>query len=178
MARRGGSLTPGAIGLLLLLGVCGKILGGGGSGSDYSNAPLPAYTANTSSYYSAPELTSFYAHSAINVRTEPRKSAGIVRTLGRGDYMQLGPKDANGWAEIHTGGLREGYVYRASDAVRNSAPTARRATSSGPARRASSSGTRRRSSAESRGYYTGPRGGCYTHSASGRKRYVDRSYCH
>jgi hypothetical protein len=27
------------------------------------------------------------------------------------------------------------------------------------------------------GYYTGPRGGCYTYSASGRKRYVDRSYC-
>jgi hypothetical protein len=34
-----------------------------------------------------------------------------------------------------------------------------------------------RSSAASRGYYTGPRGGCYTYSASGRKRYVDHSYC-
>lgn len=29
----------------------------------------------------------------------------------------------------------------------------------------------------SNGYYTGPRGGCYTYSASGRKRYVDHSYC-
>ena len=38
-------------------------------------------------------------------------------------------------------------------------------------------GAVRRSSAASRGYYTGPRGGCYTFSASGRKRYVDRSYC-
>lgn len=27
------------------------------------------------------------------------------------------------------------------------------------------------------GYYVGPRGGCYTYSASGRKRYVDHSYC-
>lgn len=27
------------------------------------------------------------------------------------------------------------------------------------------------------GYYTGPRGGCYTYSASGKKRYVDHSYC-
>ncbi|MEZ5401337.1 MAG: hypothetical protein R2729_16830 [Bryobacteraceae bacterium] len=26
-------------------------------------------------------------------------------------------------------------------------------------------------------YYTGPRGGCYTISSSGRKRYVDRSMC-
>jgi hypothetical protein len=34
-----------------------------------------------------------------------------------------------------------------------------------------------RGSAASHGYYTGPRGGCYTYSASGRKRYVDHSYC-
>ena len=26
-------------------------------------------------------------------------------------------------------------------------------------------------------YYRGPRGGCYTYSSSGRKRYVDRSLC-
>lgn len=26
-------------------------------------------------------------------------------------------------------------------------------------------------------YYTGPRGGCYTKTASGNKRYVDRSLC-
>lgn len=32
-------------------------------------------------------------------------------------------------------------------------------------------------SASSGGYYTGPRGGCYTYSRSGRKRYVDRSRC-
>jgi hypothetical protein len=44
-------------------------------------------------------------------------------------------------------------------------------TVSRPARRPGRSG------AASRGYYTGPRGGCYTYSASGRKRYVDRSYC-
>jgi predicted amidophosphoribosyltransferase len=34
------------------------------------------------------------------------------------------------------------------------------------------------SRASSRGYYLGPRGGCYTYSASGRKRYVDHSYCY
>lgn len=32
-------------------------------------------------------------------------------------------------------------------------------------------------SSSSGGYYTGPRGGCYTYSASGKKRYVDRSLC-
>lgn len=34
-----------------------------------------------------------------------------------------------------------------------------------------------RSSAASRGYFRGPRGGCYTYSGSGRKRYVARSLC-
>ena len=33
------------------------------------------------------------------------------------------------------------------------------------------------SSSSSGGYFTGPRGGCYTYSSSGKKRYVDRSYC-
>lgn len=31
--------------------------------------------------------------------------------------------------------------------------------------------------ARSSGYIRGPRGGCYTYSASGNKRYVDRSMC-
>ena len=34
-----------------------------------------------------------------------------------------------------------------------------------------------RSTGTSRGYITGPRGGCYYYSASGRKVYVDRSLC-
>lgn len=47
--------------------------------------------------------------------------------------------------------------------------TTRRSSS---ARNAVSSG-----SAGSSGYYVGPRGGCYTYTASVRKRYVDRSNC-
>ena len=64
----------------------------------------------------------------------------------------------------------------------STAPSPRR-TSRGtprPARRPAARHTRRsaaRSSAASRGYYTGPRGGCYTYTASGRKRYVDHSFC-
>jgi hypothetical protein len=109
----------------------------------------------------------------MHVREEPKANARIIRTLARGDYVQLGARDGNGWAGLYTGGAREGYVYRASDAVRRSAPAA---ASSTPQSFTSARG-RRRSSAESRGYYTGPRGGCYTYSASGRKRYVDRSMC-
>lgn len=29
----------------------------------------------------------------------------------------------------------------------------------------------------SNSYFTGPRGGCFTYSGSGKKRYVDHSYC-
>ena len=62
----------------------------------------------------------------------------------------------------------------------STSPRTRRPTRHTPVhtRRSSTrSGTTRRSSAASRGYYTGPRGGCYTYSASGRKRYVDHAYC-
>ena len=27
-------------------------------------------------------------------------------------------------------------------------------------------------------YHLGPRGGCYTYTSGGKKRYVDRSFCH
>lgn len=35
----------------------------------------------------------------------------------------------------------------------------------------------RRSTAADDGYHLGPRGGCYTYTSGGNKRYVDRSYC-
>lgn len=34
-----------------------------------------------------------------------------------------------------------------------------------------------KSSSRSSGYFIGPRDGCYTYSANGRKRYVDRNFC-
>lgn len=61
----------------------------------------------------------------------------------------------------------------------NRAPNPTRRTAQ-PTRRSAQSTRRtsaRRSSASSRVYHTGPRGGCYYYSASGRKNYVDRSLC-
>jgi hypothetical protein len=180
MARRNkGSATAGIIALLAFVAFCGKLAGGGSeSGDDYST-PLSVYTPPSGTYSpsstveSSPETTGFYAHDAINVRTGPGKDNGTVRTLARGDYMRLGSKDASGWAPLYdSSGVREGYVYRASGAVRTSPPAARSTASSSRTRT-----TSRASSASSSGYYTGPRGGCYTYSSSGRKRYVDRSYC-
>jgi uncharacterized protein YgiM (DUF1202 family) len=144
------------------------------------SAAEPAYSSTSLSTVAVEaaatveQTEGFYAHSTLHIRAEPKANASIVRTLARGDYMQLGARDGNGWAGLYTGGVREGYVYRASDAVRRSAPEA--VTSSTPQSLTSSRG-RRRSSAESRRYHRGLRGGCYFYTSSGRKEYVDRSLC-
>jgi hypothetical protein len=178
MAARNGS-TAGCgcmvFGLLVLIGWCGSL-----GESDSSSGPSSSYSSEyTPRTPAAPSDHTprewFYVHGPLNVRSEPNKDGSVVRTLRRGDYVQLGPKDARGWARLYSPGSAEGYVYRASDLVQRNMPSAPRALASTPSR--SSGGGSRRSSAESRGYYTGPRGGCYTYSASGRKRYVDRSYC-
>lgn len=180
MARRNQrSAAAGIIAFLAFVGFCGKLAGGGSESRDSYTTPLSVYTPPAASYSpsstaeSSPETAGFYAHDEINVRTGPGKDNGTVRTLARGDYMRLGSKDASGWAPLYdSSGAREGYVYRASGAVRTSPPTARSTTSSSGTRT-----TSRASSSASRGYYKGPRGGCYTYSSSGRKRYVDRSNC-
>jgi hypothetical protein len=168
-----GCLGAGAAGffLLVLAGMCGD-----GTTPDTPYAGYtPAYSESSPvSRGSDNELDytaqrdEMYVHGPMNVRSGPNKDAGVVRTLSRGDRITLGPKDASGWAPMFDyAGRQTGFVYRASDLVRTQAPAAQVSASTGSSR----------SGAESRGYHTGPRGGCYTYSASGRKRYVDRSYC-
>lgn len=156
--------------VLLIVGTC--------IGSDPSSPPTsPPLSIYERTAPPAPSSDQLYIHEPLNVRNGPSKEGARLRTLSRGTAVRLGPKDANGWAPLYDhAGNPEGYVYRASDAVR-SYPAPERAYST-PKARSNSAGRTRRSSAESRGYYTGPRGGCYTYSASGRKRYVDRSNCH
>lgn len=169
-----GCLGAGVAGffMLVLAGMCGD--------TTTLDTPYAGYTPayrESSSHYSASDnhgaytdrRDDLYVHGSMNVRSEANKHAAVVRTLSRGDRVTLGPKDANGWAPLFDyAGRQTGFVYRASDLVQTQVPAARSAAAGG---------TSRRSSAESRGYYTGPRGGCYTYSASGRKRYVDRSLC-
>jgi hypothetical protein len=168
-----GNGCVGCLGGLFVLVIMGTCLG-----SD-SSSPPPSYPPLSHSETSAPPAPTtdqLYIHEPLNVRSEPSKQGATLRTLPRGTAVRLGPKDANGWAPLYDfAGNADGYVYRASDAVR-SYPAPERAGSA-PKARSLSGGSTRRSSSDSRGYYTGPRGGCYTYSASGRKRYVDRSYC-
>ncbi len=173
-AQSGGCLGAGCLGILMLvlLGMCGDSDGPSSSDRYPARYSMPSYSAPS---YTAPATTEtrewFYIHGTLNVRAEPDKDAAVVRTLRSGDYVQLGPKDDNGWARLYSSGSKEGYVYRASELVQRQAPSARSAAS------ASRGGGSHRSGAANRGYYTGPRGGCYTYTRSGNKRYVDRSYC-
>lgn len=150
---------------LVVLGICF----GGEEGPDPSTYPTPRYPpsyAVPASAPSAPEQRDWlYIHRTLNVRSQPNRSAAIVRTLQRGDRVRMGPKDANGWAPVYDGDAPSGYAWRESDAVQLGPPPLR-AVSPAP-----------RPRGESRVYHIGPRGGCYTYSASGNKRYVDRSYC-
>jgi len=180
MARKdAGCAGIGCLGFgVVLLGFCGSLTDPPPSAPLLSSGGYEAPTASPP----APPSETFYIHGQLNVRSGPGKQHPTLRTLSRGAAVQLGPADANGWAELYAfGGTREGYIYRASDLVRGTPPPddkrAEGSKSSGSPstpQRARSSG---RSSAGSNGYHTGPRGGCYTYSASGRKRYVDRSYC-
>jgi hypothetical protein len=167
-----GCLGAGVVGffMLVLAGMCGDATTPDTPYAGYTPAyrqSSPVYPASDNEVAYPRQRDDFYVHGSMNVRSQPDKHAAVVRTLSRGDQVTLGSKDANGWAPLFDySGRQTGFVYRASDLVRTQAPTAR-----------SSGGSSRRSGAESRGYYTGPRGGCYTYSASGRKRYVDRSLC-
>lgn len=116
----------------------------------------------------APDATPrewLYVHGTLNVRAEPNQQARVVRTLAAGDRVQLGSGDEHGWAPLYTAGSVEGYVYRASELVQAEPPSAEQ----GEVAPRRSEGTRV--------YHRGPRGGCYTITASGRKDYVDRKHC-
>ncbi len=166
-ATNGGVGCLGGLFALIIVGTC--------MGSDPPSLPTPTpppLSFHGTSAPSAPTTDQLYIHEPLNVRSEPNKQGATLRTLPRGTAVRVGPKDENGWAPLYDyAGNADGYVYRASDAVRSyPAPERTQAT---PEARA----TPRRSSSESREYHTGPRGGCYTYSASGRKNYVDRSNC-
>ena len=153
-----------------------------------TDPPRTHYDTSTTGYHTvepAPREAKdwLYIHGELNVRSAPRKDAPLVRRLRRGDMVQLGPKDGNGWARVYTGAAGDEYVYRASDLVRSSPPAiaapAQRASGyggpSGGTRSSGSTGPRR--SSGGRTLHRGPRGGCYYINSNGNKTYVDRSLC-
>jgi uncharacterized protein YraI len=123
----------------------------------------------------------YYATTGVRLRAEPTTESRVLTTISQGAKIQVGSCAFAGgeWCEVEYVGL-EGYAalrlistqFVARDTTINVTRAKFNSSSSG-----SSASSSRRSSAAARGYHRGPRGGCYTYSASGRKRYVDRSLC-
>ncbi len=121
-----------------------------------------------------------YATTGLRLRAEPATSAAVLATIPAGAAVQVKSCDIHGgdWCSI-TYERTDGYV--ATSFLRTTPPQVKVSTkaksSTAKSKASATKSAPRRASAESRGYHTGPRGGCYTYSASGRKRYVDRSLC-
>jgi hypothetical protein len=120
-------------------------------------------------------LTTISAGSAIDVRDCDRADGEwcLVAFENHRGFVEARLLDANarsGAAQPLSGNAYPLTAQRLRSPSSASAPSAENGTS-GSVREGSSAS---RSSAR---FYRGPRGGCYTYSASGRKRYVDHSHC-
>lgn len=118
----------GCVGLLILFAVIGKCGATGPSFSSDTSSSSSTYNSDnpprTSSY--SGDAVTMYSHGSMAVRTAPSRDASLVRTLGRGDEIRIGAKDAHGWAPVLSPyGEVEGYVYRASRLIQPSPPAAR-----------------------------------------------------
>ena len=89
--------------------------------------PVPETPLSTvgTEYVAPQQRETLYAHGQVNVRSGAGQSHGIVRTLSRGERVEVGAADASGWAPAYVSGARIGYVYRASTRLRADPPTSR-----------------------------------------------------
>lgn len=128
-----------------------------------------------------------YALFALNLRAAPADTAAVVEAVPAGDVLTVercGLGEGGAWCSA-THGANAGYAkadfLTSGGAVATTGRSAPRSGSRAGARTSAGSSRRRTgpqvSRAAAAGYFTGPQGGCYTYSASGRKRYVDHSYC-
>jgi hypothetical protein len=91
---------------------------------------------------------------AGDILTEIPESSEITVIKQKGAWFQIKYNNQTGWIHGNTIRLNEDVSDLKSDIIENNLELPK-----------------------TTGYYTGPRGGCYTYSSSGKKRYVDHSYC-
>lgn len=154
---------------LLWVGLCS--CGGSSDSSPVSDQSSPARIA---------PVVVRYTTEPVNMRRDTTARSAIVETLGANVAVEVLSCDyRNGARCAITYANQSGFVpkrYLTESPLAAVAIAPRRAVRA-PAVRPEQVAPLRTPRAQSSGYYTGPRGGCYTYSASGRKRYVDRSYC-
>jgi len=123
MARnsRSGCGGAGCLGLLIFFAIVGR--GCDPSPARYSS---PSYTdtgySTSSTSYAAESPTLLYAQRELNVRSGPGTDYPVVRTLSRGDAVEVGEADGRGWARVG-GATSNEYVYRPSRALRSDPPS-------------------------------------------------------
>lgn len=137
-----------------------------------------------------------YASESLNMRAGASDRARVLASIAAGASMDVRDCDRDGgeWCLVVFGGQRgfvEARLLDAEQSRRNPSPLSAKALVSPQgdpnAQRSSlapnvgEADTRRSlttpRSSTTRAYHRGPRGGCYTFTASGNKRYVDRSLC-
>ena len=124
-----------------------------------------------------------YASEALKLRAGASDDARVLARVAAGASVEVRDCDRAGgeWCLVVAGGQRgfvEARLLDAEQTRRDSSPLSTRGLVSPYA---SESNARRTYSAPpssaTRAFIRGPRGGCYTISANGNKRYVDRSLC-
>ncbi|HEX6750717.1 MAG TPA: DUF3761 domain-containing protein [Longimicrobium sp.] len=100
------------------------VIGSIGWLADLPVRDTPLSTVGTG-YVAPQQRETLYAHGQVNVRAGAGQSHAIVRTLARGERVEVEAADANGWAPAYVSGARVGYVYRASTRLRAGPPTSR-----------------------------------------------------
>jgi uncharacterized protein YraI len=119
-----------------------------------------------------------YASEALNMRAGASDRARVLTSIAAGSAVDVRDCDRAGgeWCLVVYNAQRGFVEARLLDTERSAERTQPLVGS-----QYSAPSTVRtlipRASSSSRGYFRGPRGGCYTYSASGRKRYVDHSLC-
>lgn len=115
-----------------------------------------------------------FAKARVNIRSMPTTTSKVIKIIDIGTSVEVLEK-RDGWVNVthstHVGWIAERLLLeqRPASTQRNIQP---RASNTKPP------AIKPRSPIRSNyGYQRGPRGGCYYYTASGNKRYVDRSLC-
>lgn len=112
----------GVLATLVVLALGGAFRGGGSGSSDVHPAPFTVYDDTP---VHAPEPTTretLYLHFDMNLRQAPGSESARVRTVRRGERVEVGGADERGWAPVYESGAITGYLYRASPHLRSSPP--------------------------------------------------------
>lgn len=135
-----------------------------------------AYESDLTAARAARPSATWYARTAARLRADSTPSGAVLATIGAGDAVDVvGCGYRHGAVCAVDYGGRSGFV--AKKLLRSSAPPVPSRALSGSGSGGSGSSGGGGYSSGSSGYTRGSRGGCYTYSKSGRKRYVSRSKC-